>query len=416
MPLNILIVGAGVCGPALAMLLQSSDPSYNITVVERSASLRTAGQQIDLKSQGIEVLKKMGLFDTIKAHCVEETGLEILDPKAKPIAFFGVSPSGERRMALTSEYEIMRGDVVMELYEASLRQNAKLNGKLAYEFGKTIEELAQDGDEVDVTFSDGGKCRYDLVVAADGQASRTRRLAFGQDASDAAFKSLGIHAAYFSIPRIEGEGGNAKTYSAPGSRMMFTRTSNRPVTQVLLFIMKDVEELSKSYKQPVEKQKEAFAEAFRDAGWQSDRFLSEMKTCDDFYAHEVGQIKMGRLYNGCVVLLGDAGYCPSPFTGMGATGCLVGAYVLAGALATHKNDIVGALKAYEDVARPPVEEFQTLRGPPLGALFPSSQLGIWVLRNAMWAVSKLEQMTHRSPAQNAQGWKLPEYAELNLQA
>lgn len=420
MPLNVLIVGAGVCGPALAMLLQGSDPSHKITVVERSPSLRTTGQQIDLKNQGVDVLRKMALLDTVKAHCVNETGLEILDSDGKPLALFGISPSGQRRITLTSEYEIMRGDLVNVLYKAGLEQYEKLKhtlrkgGGLAYEFDKTITELNQNDDGVDVTFSDGQQKHYDLVVAADGQGSKTRRLAFGQEVSDAAWNPLGVQAAYFSIPRIEGEGGLARSFNALGRRLLITRTSGRPVTQVLLFTMGDAEKLKKSYKESIERQKEAFADAFRDAGWQNDRFMSGMESCNDFYAHEIGQIKMKQLSKGRVVLLGDAGYCPSPFTGMGATGCLIGAYVLAGELARHGSDVPGALRAYEDIVRPPIAECQQLPGASLGIFFPSSKLGIWILRNALWAVSKVNIAFDWSQSENKGGWVLPEYPELNL--
>lgn len=418
MPLNILIVGAGVGGPAFATLVQNSNPSHKITVIERFPELRASGQQIDIKGEGVKILKKMGLMDTIKSRCVDEAGLEVVNSDGKQIALFGISPSDERRPTLTSEYEIMRGDVVKVLYEASLKKDEKLKkrqgkeGELTYEFGKTITELSQSDDSVDVTFSDGQKKRYDIVVAADGQGSRTRRLAFGQDVSDEAFKSLGVHAAYYSIPRIEGEAGLARAFNALGRRLMFTRTSDRPVTQVLLFTMGESERLKKSYKEPIAKQKEAFAEAFKDASWQTDRFLSGMNTCDDFYAQEVGQIKMKQLHKGRVVLLGDAGYCPTPFTGMGTTGCLVGAYILAGELARHRNDVPKALKAYEDIVRPPVDEYQKLHS-ALGAVFPSSRLGIWVLRNVMWAVSKADQIRWSQPKES-QGWSLPEYPELNL--
>lgn len=419
MPLNVLIVGAGICGPALAMLLQGSDPSHNITVIERSPSIRTAGQQIDMKGPAVEVLKKMGLLSTVKANCVNETGVEILDSNGKQMALFGVSPAGQRRPTLTSEYEIMRGDAVNVFYEASLQQNAKLEGErgrgggLTYEFGKTITELTQSDDGVDVTFTDGQKGRYDLVVAADGQSSRTRRLAFGKEANDEALKSLGVHAAYYSIPRVEGEGQLARVYNSPGKKLVVTRTSGRPVTQVLLFTMGDNEKLKNIYKEPIEKQKEAFTEAFKGAGWQTSRLLSGLKDCTDFYAHELGQIKMKQLYKGRVVLLGDAGYCPSPFTGMGTAGCLAGAYVLAGELARHNNNVPEALKAYEETVRPAVNEIQKLPIESLGIFFPSSHLGIWILRNLMWAVSKIEPLVYR-PQTEHQGWKLPEYPELNL--
>ncbi|KAI1457799.1 FAD/NAD(P)-binding domain-containing protein [Annulohypoxylon moriforme] len=420
MPLNVLIVGAGVAGPALAFFLRKSDPNNKITVVERSSSLRVAGQQIDLRNQGVEILRKMELLDTMRSHCVNEKGVEILDSNGKQMATFGINPSGQRRLALTTEYEIMRGDAVKVLYEASLKQDAELKGEgkgeLIYEFDKTITDLAQHDDGVDVTFSDGQKKRFDLVVAADGQGSRTRRLAFGQEVSDAAFKPLGVHAAYYSIPRSEGEGELARAYSAPGRRLVVTRTSGRPMTQVLLYTMGDKEKLRKSYKESIEKQKEAFVEEYRSAGWETDRLLSGLATCTDFYAHEVVQVRMSQWYKGRVVLLGDAGYCPSPFTGMGTTGCLIGAYVLAGELARHGNDVPPALKAYEEIARPPINDCQTLPTESLGKFFPSSQLGIWLLRKFLWVVSKVEPITYKPRTEEDQGWKVPEYPELKLQS
>ncbi|ORY62545.1 uncharacterized protein BCR38DRAFT_486814 [Pseudomassariella vexata] len=281
MPLNILIVGASVAGPTAAMLLQGSDPSHNIIVVERHPHFRAAGQQVDLRTK-VSMFCGRWVSSTLSSRT--ETGLEVLD-------------AGPPRPTSTTEDESMRGDVVKVLYETSLKQDAILRrdagkgeGGLTYEFGKTVTKLTQnDNDEnnknsIDVTFSDGRKKRHDLVIAADGQGSRTRRLAFGQETSDAAFKSLGVHATYYSIPRAEGEGEMARAYSAPESRMVITRTSGRPVTQVLLFTMKDTVEklLAKSHKQPIKKQKEAFSEAFKDVGWQTDRVLAGMQTCDDF--------------------------------------------------------------------------------------------------------------------------------------
>ncbi|KAI1463294.1 FAD/NAD(P)-binding domain-containing protein [Daldinia caldariorum] len=419
MSLNILIVGAGVAGPALALLLQKSDPNYNITIVERFPSLRVAGQQIDIKNQGVDVLKKMGLLDAIKEACVNETGLEVVDSAGRRKALMGINPAGQRRITLTSEFEIMRGDMVKVLYDASVKQDQQLKqlggkGGLTYEFSKELTELTQTDKGVEVTFSDGKKQSYDLVVAADGQASRTRRMAFGQEANDEAFKSIGVHAAYYDIPRAEDEETLARVYMAPGKRMLLTRTSGRPATQVLLFTMAGAEDLRMSYKESVEKQKEAFDKAFRGAGWQTERLLDGMKTTGNFWAHELAQIKMKQLYAGRVALLGDAGYCPTPFTGMGATGCLIGAYVLAGELARHKNDVPSALRGYDRVVRPGVDEIQKLPTELMGVFFPSSKLGVWILQNVMWAVSKIEPLTYRPKPDGAYVWHLPEYPELKL--
>lgn len=417
MPLNVLIVGAGVCGPAIAMLLQRSNPQHSITIVERSSRLRSTGQQIDLKTQAPHILKKMGLLDEIKSRCVDETGLEMIDSAGRRTAYFGVSPSGERRLGLTSEYEIMRGDMVQILYDASMKQNAAIKGSghgIDYLFGQTITSLNQSDEGADVTFSNGRKKRYDLVIAADGQGSRTRQLAFGSDISDSAFKSLGIHAAYFSMPRVDGEGTLARGHLAPGRRMIMTRTSDRPVTGTLLFTTKQSPELKNSYKESLQSQKEAFSQAFKDIDWQADRLIDGLRKSDDFYAHELGQIKMNHLSIGRVVLLGDAGYCPSPFTGLGTNLCLVGAYVLAGELTRPENDVTQALKAYEEKMRPFIDECQQISNTTIGLFFRSSRFGVWAMENFIWAASKLTALIPRSEKGPNHEKQLPEYPNLNL--
>ncbi|KAJ5117241.1 hypothetical protein N7448_004181 [Penicillium atrosanguineum] len=420
MSLNILIVGAGICGPALAMLLQKTNPQNNIKIVERFPSLRLAGQQVDLKTQAPHILRKMGLMDEIKSRCVNETGLEMVDSKGKQVAFFGASAAGESRPGLTSEHEIMRGDMVQVLYDASLKQDAEVRATsggtagVTYEFGQTITALNQSPNGVEVTFLDGQQARYDLVVAADGQGSRTRRLAFGKEVSDASFKSLGIHGGYFSIPRIQDEGSLARGHLAPGSRMIMTRTSDRPVTGVLLFTTKASPTLNAAYKESIEKQKEAFIEMFRDSDWQADRLMAGLAASEDFYAHELGQVKMDQLSTGRVVLLGDAGYCPSPFTGLGTNLCLMGAYVLAGELARQGNDVVGALKSYDEKMRPFIDDCQQYSPGTLSLFFPSSRLGIWSMLQLLRAVAKMSGLFSRSPKEDEHWKRIPEYPELKL--
>lgn len=96
----------------------------------------------------------------------------MVDAKGKVVATFGVNGFDERRrkIALTSEYEIMRGDLVRVLVEESMKVDSEVGGSggLVYEYGKCVEGLVQRGDVVEVVFGDGGRGTYDLVVAADG--------------------------------------------------------------------------------------------------------------------------------------------------------------------------------------------------------------------------------------------------------
>lgn len=423
MPFQILILGAGVAGPALAAMLLSNPTSaklYEITIVERSPSLRKGGQQIDLRAQGIPVVKRMGLLEKIKDRCVNEKGLALVTVSGQRKAFLGTNDTGSGPQGPSSEFEIMRGDLVDVLYRDSLDKAAKVGGEvLKYEFGKFATEIIQQGDRVHVDFSDGSLGEFDLVVGADGYSSRLRRMVFGEDVSSAAFHSLGVYNLFFNVPRDPAEEDPfvAKICHFPGKRFIATRTNNKPYTQVIFSTMapspKLFETIPKGMK-AVEEQKSAWAELFRDVGWRAKEVLEAMETTNDFYTHVSGQVKLDRWHKGRVVLLGDAGYCPSPNTGMGTTVALVGCYVLAGELTRHENDVDASLEAYNRVLRPLVDEAQTLT-PGLPRLFYyETKWGIWMLHLilAMMMWLRVDRLLYKILPEANGDWKIPEYPKL----
>lgn len=354
-----------------------------------------------MKAKGIPVARALGIIDELKAACVHETGMQMVDRDGKSLIGFGVNSSSKssQGLTLTNEYEIMRGDMVKVFYDASVAERRKIErngdrqGSLTYKFDTTVTRIEQSDKGATVTFSDGQKACYDLVVAADGQNSRTRRMVFGDEVNKQSFKKMGIQAAYFDIPRLGTDDNDARMYFAPGSRMVMTRTGDRPFKQIYLFLMKNDERHERMrlvHHQPLDKQKEAWAEIFQDAGWECKRFSDALKTTDDFYAHEVAQIRMPKLYSGRIVLLGDAGYCPSPFTGMGTTLSLVGSYILAGELAKHGYNVDAALQAYHDLMQEPLKKYQTLPTGGDTSFYPASELGIKITNSALWILSSLK--------------------------
>jgi 2-polyprenyl-6-methoxyphenol hydroxylase-like FAD-dependent oxidoreductase len=435
MPLNILVIGAGVASPFFATLLQRNSCKHTITIIERSPALRAAGQQIDIKTQGIPLLTKLGLLERIRPLCVDENGLEFVGDDGKPFAFFGVGNAKKKRQfTLTSEYEIMRGDLVKLLWEESLENSKDLseeehrrNGGVRYEFGKTVTELVQksdaDRESVDVTFSDGQTKNYDLVVGADGQGSHTRRLVFGKRISEESFHELGLWTAFFSIPRIPNsrEGTFARAYPTADGRSIFTRPGkDSSMTQVYIFTRNasDLANLKAVPNGDVYQQKLALMKTLDEVGWQKERLVSGLRDCEDFWGAEMGQVKMQSLHKGRVVLLGDAGYCPSPFTGMGTTLSFIGAYTLAGELARHPDDIETALKLHEERMQAPVKECHGLIHPAiLKAFFPESALGLWIVKTCLWFISTLRiaQFVSWLMPEGTGGWDVPGYAELGVE-
>lgn len=350
--------------------------------------------------------------------------MEFVDSAGKPLITLGVFPSNKRLFPLTSEIEIMRGDLVRIVYDDSMKHAsaAARSGdqypRLQYKFNTTITDIVQSGERVQARFSDERTHTFDLVVGADGQRSRTRRLAFGSQVDDNAFKSLGVQAAYFTIPRLQGKSSLARMCVEPGHGLL-TRTGDRPVTGANIFATLDQERLRNSYRLPVEEQKQAWCDRIQSATWQVERFREGLRDCDDFYAHEQGQIKIPILYSGRVVLLGDAGYCPSPFTGLGTTLALGGAYTLAGEITRHSNDLKRGLSAYQSKMKPLIDECQQLNPGGPGIFFPTSYLGVWILQITarFMSVLQLDKLMSRWMAASndrGSGWVAEDYPPLNL--
>ncbi|KAI8959365.1 FAD/NAD(P)-binding domain-containing protein [Daldinia sp. FL1419] len=422
MPLNVLIVGAGICGPALATLLRRSDPENRVTVVERYPGIRHNGLQIDLRAWGVPIMKRLGLIDAVKEKVVHETGITFVDSKGKEYGLFGATGTGTGQQSFTSDFEILRGDLSQILYEASLTDGkAKLNRAqsddepVKYLWNTTVTRLDQDEKGVDVTFSDGQTERYDLVVGADGQWSRTRRMMFGEEAGLDMFKRMNVYVAYYTIPKQPGDGDIARFYHAGKGRGMTTRTGDRPYTQVYLMVRTASEEVRRGIeRQSVEEQKETFDKIFRGSGWRMDYFLEEMAKSTDFYADSIGQVKAPHVVKGRVALMGDAGYCAAPVSGMGTTVSLMGAWTLAGELARHKGDVPTALEAYDARIRPYIDEAQTLIPGIPGIMTLESNWAIVLLHVIVSFMSffRLDKLLLYFAPEEKGGIPVPDYPEL----
>ncbi|KAJ4160665.1 hypothetical protein NW754_003784 [Fusarium falciforme] len=144
--LRVLISGGGIAGPAAAFWL--SRLGHSCTVLERFPSLRTGGQQIDIRGQGIEAAKRMGILDQIRKHAVDEGGLQYVDMHGNQKALLERNDSGKGRQSFTSEYEIMRGDLCKIIYDAA-------EGRPQYRFGTSVESFENVGDKVNVKLTGG---------------------------------------------------------------------------------------------------------------------------------------------------------------------------------------------------------------------------------------------------------------------
>tara|TARA_R110002003_G_scaffold991_10_gene21920 strand:- start:8494 stop:9315 length:822 start_codon:yes stop_codon:yes gene_type:complete len=211
--MRVLISGAGVAGPTLAFLLARA--GISCTVLEKSKSLLPHGQNVDLQGCAVTVIKQMDLMDEVRRRNTKEKGTQFIASDGKPFAPFPISEGSAA--SLTSEFEILRGDLAALLHDAT-----KDHPNVDYLFGTTIKNvIINDGKGVRVELSSGEVQQYDLVVAADGQWSRVRKHCFPPENVNAVH--MGMYAVYYTVPRLAHDNDWWNIYVTSNSRLITLR-------------------------------------------------------------------------------------------------------------------------------------------------------------------------------------------------
>jgi len=397
---RVLIVGAGVSGSILAFFLAKHN--YIITVIERSRASQKAGQGIEIEEPALQVVTEMGILPLLKAKRTNEKGFELVNSRGGSCGILkigGPSPTGA--------LELMRGDLTEILHKA-----ADASPNVTYLFESTLDSLRQTSDTVlvDVTnrsTETTSTLEFDMVIGADGVRSRTRDLIMGRPSSSNKYYSpIGAFVAYFSIPKQSTDSVYSQLCHFPHRRMIWTRpvAEDSEVTSVyLIHAATEVPALSKANAaNDRQAQKEAFAELYADAGWESPRIMKEMLGAKNFYSDELVQVKLPSWSKGRVALVGDAAWAPSPFTGQGNQLAIIGAWVLAQEMARNRG--IAGFETYEKRLRGYVKEAQkiALYGYAPLILNPETKTGIWVLRMLFWVLALLVGLLEK--ASWAKGW------------
>ncbi|KAL4811057.1 hypothetical protein BDV18DRAFT_155667 [Aspergillus unguis] len=395
-PIKILIVGCGIAGPTLASFLLladiPADQKPHITVLERESS-QTAhlrGQNIDIRGAGVTIIRKLGLEAQIRAATTGEEGVQLVDEENRVWSQRSVDKNGQTKMQMpTSDIEILRGRLAelcwvnsQKISSEAEREGAK---GIEYIFGDYLDEIEQDDEQVRVRFAKSGETRsFDLLVGADGMQSQTRKMVWGEEGEKDRVQRLGMYAGFFSIPREEHDGKWRRWFHAPGRRGVMLRPDGLGMrSTIFMYVVNDRDDrFIKAM--TVEEQKALLKEYFTGAGWECNRIIRGMKATDDFYYDAVSQVKMHEWTRGRVVLLGDAGYCASPISGMGTTMAFTAAYKLAGYLQPYiKGECttpIAALEQYNQQMRPIVDEAQQLAPGQPWLINPETAWGVWVMR------------------------------------
>lgn len=381
---TVLISGAGIAGPSLAYWLGRG--GHDVTVVEEAAGVRASGSAVDFRGDQLALLTRMGVLDEIRAH---ETGMGdqlIVDAAGRRRATFPAA-------LFSGEVEIERGDLARILYDHS-------RAYADYVFDDRITALAEDGDGVDVTFARGPARRFDLVVGADGLHSAVRKLAFGGTKTNP-----GYYGASFTMPNTFGLDHAGLVYNEPGRMVSVGSARDAARASVSMFFAASDVDYPRG---DLAAQREIVRRRFAGAAWRTPEILAALGEAADLYLSPLTQVHLDRWSTGRIALLGDAAWCAGP-GGNGTGHAMLGAYLLAGELAT--GDHRAAFARYEELMRPAAAKSQKFAAGAGRFLAPPTQRKI-NSRNRMYRLLSTRLMSGvftRLSTKNADTGALPDY-------
>jgi 2-polyprenyl-6-methoxyphenol hydroxylase-like FAD-dependent oxidoreductase len=378
---RILVSGASIAGPVLAYWL--SRYGYAVTVVERAPTLRrTGGHPVDLFRPAMEISEKMGVLPRIEAMATGTHRLTVTREGAAGSAEIDLtkvfSAASDRHV------EIMRDDL-SEIYYDAARDDVE------YVFGDWITSISPAGE---FTFNIGAPRRFDLVIGADGLHSGVRRLVFGDEARHVHL--AGAYIAVLSVPKELGRDGEMRMHVGVG-REAAVQGARHLADARAGFLFRTDRALDYHHRD-VPRQKELLHRTFAGMHPDVDRWLREVDRTPTFYFDAITQLQLDSWSRGRVTLVGDAGYCPGPGVGGSTSLAVLGAYVLAGELASAGGDHERAFPTYEREMGELVQRSRAFARGVAKTLIPTSALGVRALVGGARLLSALPTPISRAVA------------------
>lgn len=165
---KVLIVGGGIGGQSAAIAL--SKAGIEVEIVEIKETFNVYGVGIIQQANALKALDRIGIADESMRRGSPYGQIKMFTAGGHSVGVAGPPPLGK--------YPSHNGVSRKILHELMFEEAQKL--KIPYRMGLTVAEIENGESGVKVTFTDGTKGTYDILVASDGIYSKTRNMIFGQ--------------------------------------------------------------------------------------------------------------------------------------------------------------------------------------------------------------------------------------------
>jgi 2-polyprenyl-6-methoxyphenol hydroxylase-like FAD-dependent oxidoreductase len=335
--MNVLISGAGIAGTAAALFLQKFGIAP--TIIDKADAFQKLGYILSLKSFGLQLMDELGLLDELKQRGLPYSSIRLYRADEGLLQEFHQDIVDR---ITHGEIFVYRADLHEVLYNAADRL-------IGIHFGIQIRAIEQNHEYVRVVFSDGAEKSFDAVIISEGLRSTTREMLWHENGVEP-FEV--IYTATTIDHRHAFNRSSMNTYFGVNKSLLcFPVTDERLVFQAYLRgrLPEGIDN---------QQMQQLLLRAFADFTPGVTDLLHAMKPENYVFRDNVAMIALPALHKGRVALLGDAGYCPTFLSGMGASLALLGARVVSQSLQQSRSDPGQGLSAYSTAMQGPVQHFQ----------------------------------------------------------
>jgi 2-polyprenyl-6-methoxyphenol hydroxylase-like FAD-dependent oxidoreductase len=351
--LNVGIVGGGIAGLASAAFLARD--GHRVEVFERAAAIHPAGTGILLQPAGLDVLRRLGVFDAARSigspieNVVARRGpatvmnLRYADLRA------GLHGLGIRRPALATV-----------LLDAARTSGATVHFSRAL---ASVEALP-----------------HDIVLLCDGAGSRLREAAVGR--ANVRAHATGVFTLIAPAPRGFDPRALMQRVGAGDAAGMLPVGNDGAIPLVSFFWNARVDAVPALRERGYDAWRSQLQRMCPEAG----EMLGAKRGFDDLTWYSTVEVSMRRWHRGRVAVLGDAAHALDPHLGVGASMALLDAEGLSQAL-REAQDVTAALAAWESRRRAHVAPYARVSR-------------LWS-RLDRWRLAGLRRLSFRAMARNA---------------
>ena len=297
---NVLIVGAGMAGMTLGVALKRAGIACEI--VEIRPTLAEPGTGISLQGPALRALQSVGVVDRCIARGFGYSHFKTCDAQGN------VTGTVDLPRLLGSDHPATVGVLRQAVHEVLAEELKRLD--VPIRLGTTVDAFTQDGKGVDVTFSDGARGRFDLLVGADGQGSKIREMLFGARHRPRYTGQMNWRATVSKPPEVQGR----YSYFGPTNKSGFNPISER---QMYIYIVQNVPERPRWADAELPAMMRGLLAEFGGAlGKARDEVVSpEQITCRPIFSLLLPQ----PWHRGRVAVIGDAAHTTTPHLASGAS-------------------------------------------------------------------------------------------------